>query len=142
LNSLRNRSFSSQFLYNFYLNFGMPKILIALIVLAIALQNTCPHGWAGKTAFVSPHTSPCPMKEHHQSSKQNNDDDAKKDFSNINQMFVIHVSEPYNTATVLAPAVRTLFPETDQFNNICLEPLLKPPPFLASPHNPSTSEAG
>ncbi len=32
------------------------RVLILMLAIAIGIQNTCPQGWAAKTAFVTCHT--------------------------------------------------------------------------------------
>jgi hypothetical protein len=45
------------------------KILALLLVLALSVQNTCPHGLAAKTGFASPHTHCCCAKKAAEHSK-------------------------------------------------------------------------
>lgn len=103
------------------------RILIFLIATAIVMQNTCPYGWAAKTVFMSSHASACrhcPMKEACPPDAQNH---IKKDLSYINHCFLIHVSKLDNTFQILSPINRAPGIKSDQFNDVHLEPLLRPP---------------
>ena len=105
------------------------RILIFLIAIAIVMQNTCPYGWAAKTIFMSSHSSlcpHCPMKETHPPDANNC---VKKNLSNINHCFLIHVVEPNNTFQILSQIDRAPAIMSDQFNDVHLEPLLRPPVF-------------
>jgi hypothetical protein len=42
---------------------GIARFVIFLLVFALLIQNTCPHGFAGKTA-VARACSNCPVKHH------------------------------------------------------------------------------
>ncbi|MBI5741337.1 MAG: hypothetical protein HZA16_11550 [Nitrospirae bacterium] len=47
------------------------RLLLFLLAVSLVLQNTCPYGYAAKTAFVAPLTHDCPMnKSHHSPSKE------------------------------------------------------------------------
>jgi hypothetical protein len=103
------------------------RILIFLIATAIVMQNTCPYGWAAKTIFMSSHASicpHCPIKEAYPPEAQNH---VKKNLSNINHFFLIHVVEPNNTFQILSPIDGAPTIKSDQFNDVYLEPLLRPP---------------
>jgi hypothetical protein len=39
------------------------RLLLLLLITSIILQNTCPYGYAAKTAFTAPHTHDCPLKK-------------------------------------------------------------------------------
>jgi hypothetical protein len=53
------------------------RLLFFLLVISLVLQNTCPFGFASKTAFTAPHMHDCPLrKSHHSPAKgQNSVDD-------------------------------------------------------------------
>lgn len=51
----------------------MITFLLLLLSLALVLQNTCPYGFAAKTAFVAPHTHDCPLKKDHQAPSKEGD---------------------------------------------------------------------
>ena len=110
-----------------YLRMSRIRILIFLIATAIVMQNTCPYGWAAKTVFMSSHASlcpHCPMKEAYPPDTRNH---VKKNLSNINHCFLIHVAEPINTFQILSLIDRAPAIKSDQFNDVHLEPLLRPP---------------
>ena len=68
----------------------MAKFLIASIVLAIALQNTCPYGYAGKTAIASPQAHNCPL--HHQTEKSDGQKKMAENPRDINHPFMLALS--------------------------------------------------
>jgi hypothetical protein len=48
-------------------------LLLFILVISLVLQNTCPYGFAAKTAFVAHHTHDCPLKKsHHSPAKEQN----------------------------------------------------------------------
>lgn len=51
----------------------MMRILLLLLVFSIALQNTCPYGFAAKTSFAALQTHECPMKKGGHSPVKNRD---------------------------------------------------------------------
>ena len=106
------------------------RFVIFLISFAIIIQNTCPYGWAAKTAFLSPYTSHCshcPVKEDHQPAKSDTRNDVKKDLSNINHLFVIHIGKFDSSFQILFPIDHAPAIKSDNFKDIYLDPLLRPP---------------
>jgi len=105
------------------------RFLIFLVAFAIILQNTCPYGWAGKTAFAASHVSHCPMKDRQRPAKTNDRDDVKKELSNAKQTFVFSVGTSGNTFRLLALISCTISVKTDNVKDVFSEPLLRPPAF-------------
>jgi hypothetical protein len=106
------------------------RVVIFLIAFAIVIQNTCPYGWAAKTAFVSPYTSHCPhcpKKEDHQPAKSDSRNDVKKDVSSINHLFMIHIGKLDTAFQLLSPTEHAPSIKSDDFMDVYLEPLLRPP---------------
>jgi hypothetical protein len=103
------------------------RLLIAALIIAIGIQNTCPHGWAAKSAFISSHVSHCaPIKEHKHSPHNGRDDDEKES-SHVNQSFVFHVSKP-EAAAQNTSSVHTNIPFiSDPILEVFSDPLIKPP---------------
>jgi len=103
------------------------RILVAALIIAIGIQNTCPHGWAAKSAFVSSHVFHCgPLKEHKHSESENRADSGKES-SHVNPAFVFHMS---NTVTVAQypSSVHSNIPLVfDPILEVFSDPLLKPP---------------
>ena len=100
------------------------RILIAALIIAIGIQNTCPHGWAAKSAYISSHVShSSPIKEHNHSPQ----DGTRKESSHVNQFFVFHVSRPETTAQNTS-SVHTDIPFISHpFLEVFSDPLIKPP---------------
>jgi hypothetical protein len=62
----------------------MKKSVITLLFLlsfSLILQNTCPHGFAGKTAFAALYTHTCPHQHHPIKGKSAVDDNLNKVYS-------------------------------------------------------------
>jgi len=100
------------------------RILLFLLALSLILQNTCPYGFAAKTAFAIPHVHWCPF-HHHQTKEQGTVDD--------NSNKVIHPA-----FVMVAPSVRASlerFPLSadyflflsERYINPFKEPPIKPP---------------
>jgi hypothetical protein len=112
------------------------RFIIFLIALGIIIQNTCPYGWAAKTAFLSPYASHCPhcpMKEDRQPTKSDAQNDVKKDLPNINHLFVIHIGKLDTAFQMLSPIEHAPTFKSDGFKDVYLDPLLRPP--VAFPNN-------
>jgi hypothetical protein len=105
-------------------------LLIAAIIAAVVSQNTCPQGWAAKTAFVGcgsvSQSSQCPMHKQKQS-KQASGNDVKRSLSNVKQAFVIHIAGPDNSYEILDRSNSAFSYYSVTFTEIFLDPLLKPP---------------
>lgn len=105
----------------------MIKFLLLLLSLALVLQNTCPYGFAAKTAFVAPQTHDCPLKkDHHALSKEGDSVDGNSGkilfsafvFSIPDVQTVILCSQVNVDYTPLSP---------DNYKNPFKEPSVKPP---------------
>ncbi len=70
---------------------GLITLLAALIVLAITVQNTCPYGYAGKTAVAASHVHNCPLKNH-QPANPDGSSAFNEDFQNFNHAYVLMAS--------------------------------------------------
>jgi hypothetical protein len=108
----------------------MLRGIVTLIVFAIVLQNTCPYGYAGKTAVAAPHVHHCPLKDH-QPQKSGSPDNFTEDFKNLNHAYVfssegvacgLKLFGPAQTATTIAA-----YGHEDAF----LIPPLRPPRFTS-----------
>ena len=104
------------------------RILIAALIIAIGIQNTCPHGWAAKTAFLSSHVSPCDAVKGHNNSDTDSRDDCRKGSCHVNQTFVFHVSKPETTTQNTASVHPNIPFVSDPILEVFSDPLLKPPP--------------
>lgn len=99
---------------------------MALIAFAIAVQNTCPYGYAGKTAIAAPHVHKCPLKDH-QPSKPEGQNKVEKDFQDLNHPLVL-VSAPVDgTFITFAPVRETYIIKSPGHKEIFLIPPDRPP---------------
>lgn len=108
------------------------RLLITMIVIAVSIQNTCPQGWAAKTAFatcgsLAKQPSHCPMHDKHKPAKQKDDTSGKKELSNTNQIFVLDIAEPERSFCSITSEIMTSPVKPDLFLNVAIEPLFRPP---------------
>ena len=103
------------------------RVLIAALIIAIGIQNTCPHGWAAKSAFISYHVShSSPMKEHKHSDSSSREDSGKES-SHVNPAFVFHVGNIVTVAQNTASLHSNIPFVFDPILEVFSDPLLKPP---------------
>ena len=106
------------------------RSLILVLAFTISIQNTCPQGWAAKTAFATcsatKQTSHCPMHKQKQS-KQDGQDDVKRGISNAKQSFVLHMVEPVKTYELLGRSLGILFVDSLTLTEIFSDLILRPP---------------
>lgn len=103
------------------------RILIAALIIAIGIQNTCPHGWAEKSAFVSSHISHCVPMNDHKHPDPDRSDDSSKVSSHVNQTFVFHVSTPAIAAQNIFAVHADIPFVSEPILEVFSDPLLKPP---------------
>jgi hypothetical protein len=105
-------------------------ILIIAIITSVVSQNTCPQGWAAKTAFATcgavKQTTHCPMHEKKQPQKDVQDD-VKHGISNVKQAFVIHIAGPDNSYQILEHTSNSLPIKSFALTEIFSDPILRPP---------------
>ena len=104
------------------------RAIILALALAIGIQNTCPHGWAAKTAFVPCQKAHCPMKEN-QPPKTEDQTDTKHAVSNVKQTFVFNIVTPDNTFQIPAQTDGSIAIDPPEFKEIFSDPLFRPPIF-------------
>jgi hypothetical protein len=106
------------------------KWLILALVAAISLQNTCPNGWAEKTAFATcgqtQQTSNCHL---HGQKKQDQSEsaDAKRELSGVKQHFVLHIAEPDNAYQLLDCVNSPILADFSTMTEIFPDPPVRPP---------------
>lgn len=105
------------------------RTLIMVLAIAIGIQNTCPQGWAAKTAFVTCQGH-CPMKEH-KSPKPEDQTDARKDISNVKQTFELNIVTPENTLQIPTQTNGSVVIDLPDLKEIFADPLFRPPISLS-----------
>jgi hypothetical protein len=100
------------------------RMLLLLLSFSLILQNTCPYGFAAKTAFVAPHTHACPFHHYPPKGQRAVDDNSSKVIYPAFVMTVPLVQPsiqpiPISTSYILFPS--------DKYINPFKEPLIKPP---------------
>jgi hypothetical protein len=104
--------------------------LVTSIIIAIAIQNTCPEGWAGKTAFATccmqKRVSHCHMREQTQS-KQDGQSDTRHGITTAKQAFVLFISATDDTRRILDRAKRNISIYPVVLTEIYSDPLFRPP---------------
>jgi hypothetical protein len=104
----------------------MFRFLIALIALAIAVQNTCPYGYAGKTAVAAPHVHNCPLKDH-QPSMPDGQNKVDKDFRDLNHPFVLVFAPVDGILKTFAPVREIGNIKSPKHKEIFMNPPHRPP---------------
>ncbi len=108
------------------------RLLIILVALSISIQNTCPHGWAAKTAFVNcvsaKQSAHCPIHEQKRP-KQDGQNDVKRGTVKVKQAFVIHIVNLDNTYQIVDYKCETHPVDSLTLPEIFSEPLFRPPLF-------------
>ena len=104
------------------------RVLILVLTTAIGIQNTCPHGWAAKTAFVTCRGTHCPMKEHNPP-KTEDQTDTKKDISQVKQTFVLNIVMPENILQLPILTNGPIVVDLLDLKEIFADPLFRPPIF-------------
>jgi hypothetical protein len=103
------------------------RLLISALIIAIGIQNTCPHGLAAKSAFVSFHVFHCcPLKDHSHSDEGSGDESGKES-SHVNPAFVFHVSNTITVAQNPASVYSDIPFISGPISEVFSDPLLKPP---------------
>ncbi len=99
--------------------------IIFILAFALLIQNTCPHGFAGKTSVAST-CKHCPMKEH-----QSLTSDGQKKISSTQSqvhfpLFVFSVPKTIHTFQ-LNPIETARLVLIDRYTDVLPDELLRPP---------------
>lgn len=119
----------SQLIYNFsplpYTIFmKLMRMLLILLSFSLILQNTCPYGFAAKTAFAAPRTNQCPFHHHSTNGQGTVDNNANKVIFPAFVMVVPSVQPCIQRFPVSGDySFSSSYRYTDPFK----EPLIKPP---------------
>jgi len=105
--------------------------LIALIILTIVVQNTCPYGYAAKTAITAPAVHHCPLMDRDHTDNDHADNDAgkkmTKDPRDIHQLFVIAAAPALKIIGAFDTITEPGAPGRAVFEDIFADPPLRPP---------------
>ena len=103
------------------------RALLFLLAFSLVVQNTCPYGFAGKTAFAAPYTHGCPFKKAHHGppkDKASVDENMGKVFC---ASFVLSIPD-VQALSLRLQANASFFPMPfDNYKNPFKEPLIRPP---------------
>jgi hypothetical protein len=103
------------------------RLLLFVLFLSLVLQNTCPYGFAAKTAFVATQTHDSPQSKNHHSPDKDRDSADNTLGRMLHPAFVL--SLPDNQTIVLCSQMKaeytTLSPEN--YKDFIKEPFTKPP---------------
>jgi hypothetical protein len=105
--------------------------IIVLLIFALLIQNTCPHGYAGKSSMVSP-CAHCPLKHVHAASPDRRSILVTVSSSLHIPLFVFAASKTV-TAFQHGPTAFLDPPLAKSYEDALPEELLRPPE-----HNPVT----
>lgn len=102
------------------------RFLIALLALAITVQNTCPYGYAGKSAVAAPYVHTCPLKDR-LPAMPGGRNTVESNFQDLDHPFIL-VSAPVGVAFQLsAPAREPVIIMSPRREDIFPDPPHRPP---------------
>lgn len=104
----------------------MVRYIIALIILTIVVQNTCPYGYAAKTAIAASLEHHCPLKDS-ASPEDGGKNSVTKNPRDINQPFVIAAAPAADTGRVFDTVMEPGIIRPAGFKDIFADPPLRPP---------------
>jgi hypothetical protein len=102
------------------------RTVIALFVLALLVQNTCPAGWAAKSGLVSSHVHDCPFKQH-RPVKHGSDGKVARDFSNAGQYFQLGGWQSGSPDGTLSASEGISPVKEDKYEEAVQDPSFRPP---------------
>jgi hypothetical protein len=111
-----------EFQYNIFMKKPIMMLLFLLSV-SLVLQNTCPYGFAAKTAFAASHTHACPLHHSPPGGTSAVDDNSNK----VHPAFVI--AFPFVKPAIQRFALSSAYVifSFDKYINPFKDPLTKPP---------------
>lgn len=108
-------------------NMKLVQILLFLLVISLVLQNTCPYGFASKTAFAAPQTHDCPFKKNHQNpvNEPNSDDDNPGKL--LYPSFVFSVPDNQPVISRFQTNTEYIALSSENYKDPFKEPTIRPP---------------
>jgi hypothetical protein len=106
------------------------RLLIAMLALAICIQNTCPCGREGKSSFLSLHVSHNPINQNMPSPPAG--DNGRKYPSCLKPLLVFQISTPDTAAHIYTPVSGAVSFLYDSIKDVFPEPLFRPPIYPLS----------
>jgi hypothetical protein len=100
------------------------RILFFLLALSLILQNTCPYGFAAKTAFAAQHSQRCPFHHHQTNGQGTVDDNSGKA---VYPAFVMVTPFVQPSVVHFPLSADYLLFSSGRYVNPFKEPLIKPP---------------
>ena len=103
------------------------RLILFLLVISLVLQNTCPYGFAAKTAFVAHHTHDCPLKKsHHSPAKEQNsvgDNPGKLPYPS----FIFSIPDTQTVVSRFQMNAEYTVLYSDKYKDHFREPSIRPP---------------
>ncbi len=103
------------------------RLLLFLLVFSLVLQNTCPHGFAGKTAFAAPHTHDCPSKKSHHAPVKDRDSVDDTTVKLLHPAFVFSLPEVQKIMLYSQQNTAFTLLSSDSYKDPFKKPSIKPP---------------
>ena len=103
------------------------RLLLFLLAFSLVLQNTCPYGFAAKTAFAAPHTHDCPLKKDHHSPSKEGDSVDGNSGKVLFPAFVFSVPDVQTVILCSQVDVDYTPLSSDNYKDPFKEPSAKPP---------------
>jgi hypothetical protein len=105
----------------------LPRLLLFIVFLTLVLQNTCPYGFAAKTAFVATHSHDCPQSKSHHSPDKDRDSADDSPGGPLHPAFVLSISD--NQTIVLCSQMKAEYTilSSENYRDFIKELATKPP---------------
>jgi hypothetical protein len=105
---------------------GSFKLIILLLAFGLLVQNTCPHGFAGKSSVAASTCSHCKYKQGHQPAPDSGKASISSHSTTHPPMFVLDTPNTQPTFRLAAIAIpQPIIPNT--YKNTAPDELLQPP---------------
>ncbi len=103
------------------------RLFLLLLIFSFVVQNTCPYGFATKTAFASPFTHDCPLKKSPCGSSKGQDFFDAMYGKILNPPFVLSMPQLHALIQSFALDADYVALTSDRYTNPFSEPLIRPP---------------
>ena len=119
----------SQFLQTFSILCIMKlmRLFLFLLAFSLVLQNTCPYGFAAKTAFAAPQAHDCPFKKSHHAPQKDRDSVDDNPVKPLYPAFVFSIPDTQVAALCYQMKPEYAALSSDNYKDPFKEPLIKPP---------------
>ena len=108
-------------------NMKLIRLLLFLLVISLVLQNTCPYGFASKSAFAAPHMHDCPLKKSHHNPAKDLDSVDDNPGKLLYPSFVFSIPDTHAVISRFQANTEYMALSFDNYKDHFTEPSIKPP---------------